>query len=100
MLEAYTDMVRKAFGTEKYCTTMDNDKVRMFEKLNQCIPFFASGKEDARAEANRLIRKQAMEFCQFTPLLCLEMLLNYQDKLDPDNRNKLEKYTQDRKSVV
>ena len=95
MLEAYTDMVRKAFGTEKYCTTMDNDKVRMFEKLNQCIPFFASGKEDARAEANRLIRKQAMEFCQFTPLLCLEMLLNYQDKLDPDNRNKLEKYTHD-----
>ena len=39
MFEAYTAMVSKRFGTEDYCTTMDNDRVRMFEKLNQCIPF-------------------------------------------------------------
>ena len=55
MFEKYTEEVSKQFGTEEYCKTMDNIHVRMFEKLNQCIPFFASGKEeDARIEANRL----------------------------------------------
>lgn len=92
MFEKYTEEVSKQFGTEEYCKTMDNIHVRMFEKLNQCIPFFASGREDARIEANRLIRNQEMTFCQFMPLLCMETLLRFRDKMDSDNMEKYENY--------
>lgn len=92
IMKAYTEAVMSRFGTDNYCTTADNLNVRMFERLNQCIPFFDSGIETADIEANRLIRKEKMEFCQFTPMLCIETLIGYGDKLDADNFYKYERY--------
>ena len=95
MLKAFAESVRARFGTEEYRAFMDNENVRMFEKLNHCIPFFESGSEEARAEANRLIRRQEMVFCQFMPLLCIETLLRYRDKMDADTIEKYETYVRD-----
>lgn len=67
-------------------------ETRQFERLSYCLPFMESGMQAAIREANWIIKGTKMIFCQFLPMLSLELLINYREQLTNKSIEKLEDY--------